>query len=107
MKSITVEELKEKIVAGNSHIVDVRTQWEFNQGHLQDSLLIPMDEIKLRIQELDQFKVKNLYILCRSGSRSNMVAQFLEESGFVEVYNVTGGIISWNNSFGDQLIVKS
>ena len=55
---------------------------------------IPMGEISDRIGELDP--KKETVVICRSGGRSAQVADFLERQGFVKVFNLSGGILTWS-----------
>ena len=78
------------LIANGAVIVDVRTVAEFEQGHIKDSLNIPLDEIERRMAELN--KETPIIVCCATGSRSGVAKSFLETNGFKNVYN--GG--SWN-----------
>lgn len=72
-------------------LVDVRTPIEFGQGHLQDSVNIPLNTLS---SNLAKFKgKKNIVLFCRSGNRSGQAAAILRGKGITDVYN--GG--SWQN----------
>jgi len=91
--SITPAEVYKIITNDEDYIIlDVRTQDEYNEGHLDKALLIPVDELKGRLGELP--KDKPIIVYCRSGARSNRAANILIENGFTEVYDM-GGILSW------------
>ena len=77
-------------------VLDVRSSEEFigELGHLEGSLLIPLDELRDRIDELP--KDKPIVTVCQSGKRSAMAAQILLQSGFDKVANVPGGLIHWS-----------
>lgn len=70
-------------------IVDVRTKEEFAQGHYQNAINIPLDQVQ---QRLDEFKIMNTPIVayCRSGNRSGMAVSILKQNGFTDVYNGGG-----------------
>ncbi len=76
-------------------LLDVRTPAEYEQGHLEESVLINIGDPSFRekINELDRNKTYVVY--CRSGRRSNRAAGIMEEMGFNEVYNVQGGLLAW------------
>lgn len=78
------------LVKAGAVIVDVRTQGEFNSGHIKGSINIPLDEIKNKTAELKK-KDKVIITCCRSGNRSGMAASMLEAAR-VECHN--GG--PWN-----------
>ena len=91
--SITPAEVYEIITNDEDYIIlDVRTRDEYNEGHLDKALLIPVDELEGRIDELDQNNP--IIVYCRSGVRSNKAANILIKNGFTEVYDM-GGIMSW------------
>lgn len=77
------------LVANGAIILDVRTTAEYKNGHIKNSLNIPVDEIKKRVTELTQ-KNKPVIACCASGMRSATAASILKQAG-VEAYN--GG--SW------------
>ncbi len=76
-------------------ILDVRQPNEYQSGHIPGAKLIPLPQLGERIKELDPKKPVVVY--CAIGGRSRVAAQMLAGKGFEEVYNLTGGIRSWNN----------
>jgi len=93
--NVTVSEAKEMIESNpNLVILDVRTQEEYDSGHLEDAVLIPVSE--LEVDELDEEKETLVY--CRSGSRSATASQILVDNGFSSVYNMLGGITAWRDA---------
>ncbi|HLO66979.1 MAG TPA: rhodanese-like domain-containing protein [Holophaga sp.] len=76
-----IDELK----AAGATMLDVRTQAEWDQGHVPGSLHIPLDQIQARIGELDPDRP--LLVCCASGARSGMVQRYLMQSGFARVVN--------------------
>lgn len=96
MQTITVEELKAKLDAGEKiNLVDVREPHEhaeFNIG----GLLLPLGNVQtLQIEEIEEFKEQPLYMYCRSGNRSGQACLILDTAGFKETINVTGGMLAW------------
>lgn len=85
-------------------ILDVRTKEEFDLGHLDSALLVPVDELETRYGELS--KDKPIIVYCRSGSRSAKAAALLVSKGFSQVYDMTGGINAWTSK-GYPVIVES
>jgi len=73
--------------------LDVRSQAEWSQGHIQDSLLIPLDELPRRLGELP--RDRDIVVVCKSGVRSREGAALLREAGFARVTCLTGGLQSW------------
>lgn len=96
MQTITVEELKSKIDAGEKfNLIDVREpneHAEFNIG----GLLHPLGKIQtMQIDELEEMKDQPLYVYCRSGNRSGQACLILETAGFTNTINVVGGMLAW------------
>ncbi len=77
-------------------IIDVRTQEEFAEGHIENAVIIDYYSETFRddINQLD--KSKTYFIYCRSGNRSGKALNIMAGLGFQEVYNMLGGIIEWN-----------
>lgn len=74
-------------------LLDVREQWEYDEGHIPGVTLIPMNEVASRLSEIPTDK--EVIVTCRSGNRSGQVADFLRAQGFDNVHNMQGGIIAW------------
>ena len=77
-------------------VLDVREQWEYDEGHIPGVVHIPMNDIPGRISEIptDQTVV----VSCRSGNRSGQVASFLRNEGFTNIHNLNGGIVAWQSA---------
>ncbi|MFW9819588.1 MAG: rhodanese-like domain-containing protein [Candidatus Thorarchaeota archaeon] len=83
----------------NLIILDVREQWEYDESHLCDAILIPVSEIDARIDELEPYKDIEIVVYCRSGGRSAIASQNLVDNhNFTKIYNMLGGIGSWINA---------
>ncbi len=78
-------------------ILDVREDKEYQSGHIQDSVHIPLSSLSSRVDELAKFKEKNLILGCRSGSRSGRACSILKKNGFEKVHNLRGGVQAWEN----------
>ncbi len=96
MQTVTVEQLKLKIDAGEKfNLIDVREPHEhaeFNIG----GLLHPLGKIQsMQIDELDEMKDQPVYVYCRSGNRSGQACLILETAGFTNTINVVGGMLAW------------
>ncbi len=73
-------------------LLDVRELYEYEICHL-DGKLIPLSQLAQRLGELDSSQL--VVVHCKSGSRSSKAVKFLQESGFTDVRNLTGGILQW------------
>lgn len=79
---------KEKII-----ILDVRTVKEYESGHIEGSVLIPIDELRQNIERLD--KNSEIIVHCRSSYRSYLAYRILKNSRFTNVKNLNGSYLSW------------
>ena len=83
-------------IAGNEEVVvlDVREAAEYAFNHIPGSVSIPLGELESRVEELD--REKKVYVVCRTGNRSDLAAQKLTEKGFANVINVVPGMSKWS-----------
>ena len=77
----------------NAVLLDVRTEEEFSEGHIEGSLNLPSGEID-RVAALITDKSTPIYVYCRSGNRSARAAAYLKGNGYTSVYDI-GGILSY------------
>ncbi len=94
-KDIDVDEFAKGAYQDNAILVDVRTDGEFAEGHLNGAVQInySASNFEAKIKELD--RDKPVYVYCRSGNRSGKAARIMKGLGFKEVYNLEGGILAW------------
>lgn len=93
---ISVSEAKTRVDSEEYFILDVRTEEEYDAGHIADSVLIPHTELSTRLDEVP--KDISILVYCRSGQRSAIASQELVDNGYSEVYNMEGGIVEWQNA---------
>ena len=74
-------------------LLDVREPWEFQTCHIAGAAAMPMRTVPARLAELDAGQP--VVCICHHGARSMQVANFLEQNGFAEVINLTGGVHAW------------
>lgn len=82
----------------NAVVLDVREQGEYDSGHVINSRLIPVGQLRERVGELEKYRQRPIVVLCRSGNRSASAAAFLKKEGFTKVHNLAGGIIAWQKA---------
>jgi rhodanese-related sulfurtransferase len=91
--SITPEEVFRIISQGkNIFLLDVRTEDEYKQGHIEGANLIPVQDLESRLDEIP--RDRQIIVYCKSGVRSRSAASILIENGFGMVYDM-GGISDW------------
>lgn len=79
----------------NIVIIDVRTEEEYNKGHIKNSILIPVDEIESRISEIQKYKDKDIILYCQAGTRSTKAFNILKKYKFNRLYNMKDGFSKW------------
>lgn len=98
---ITVSELKKMRDDNFPHqLIDCREADEFAFANIGGTLM-PMRETPQRLEELSDESA--LIIICRSGSRSAMVTNFLRKNGFPNAQNLKGGILAWSDEIDDSI----
>ncbi|UOQ44547.1 sulfurtransferase TusA family protein [Halobacillus salinarum] len=91
---IGLEEFQKKVEDGEAvSIVDVREPAEYAFGHIPGSVNIPLGEFDDRLEEIN--KDSDVYLICRTGSRSDLAAQKLSSKGYEQVKNVVPGMSEW------------
>ena len=91
----TAEEAKEIMDSQEGYIIlDVRTQAEYDEGHIPGAVLIPNTEIEDRAEGELPDKDQLILVYCRSGNRSKQAAQILARLGYTNIKEF-GGIIDW------------
>ena len=93
--NITAEEAKQIMDTEEGYIIlDVRTQEEYDGGHIPGAILIPNTEIEARAEEELPDKNQLILVYCRSGRRSKLAAEALVALGYTNIKEF-GGIIDW------------
>jgi len=80
----------------NAVILDVRTEDEFDNGYIPNSINIDIyegQEFISKLKELD--KSRTYFVYCRSGNRSRQACAIMNQLGFEKAYNLIGGIMEW------------
>ncbi len=93
-KKISAEEAKSIIDNEDVIIVDVRTKGEYDSGHIENAVLLPVAEIANKAEEVLPDKNAKILVYCRSGNRSATASKDLIKMGYTNVYDF-GGIIDW------------
>lgn len=92
---ITAAQAYEKYQAG-AFFLDVRTEAEYAAAHIANSVLIPLEELETRLDEVP--RDRDVVVICRSGVRSKEGATILRRAGFGRVSCLTGGLLAWNQA---------
>jgi rhodanese-related sulfurtransferase len=103
MQVISIEELKSRREKGEQvQLLDVREpaeHAEFNIG----GVLLSLGKIQaMQTDEIEKWKEEELICYCRSGNRSGQACLILEMAGFKNVKNLSGGMLAWQNKYGNS-----
>ena len=92
---LSVKELKRRIDAGEDvQLIDVREPYEYQIAQIGGKL-IPQNDVPNRLAEID--RDREVIVHCRSGARSQRIAEFLQQAGYPNVVNLAGGILAWSD----------
>jgi rhodanese-related sulfurtransferase len=104
---ITSEEAKQIIEDEKGTVIDVRAEDEYKKGHVKGAVLIPVDQMIARINELPE--TNKLLFICAVGARSGLACEFAASMGISEdrLFNIDDGTPTWIEkgfpaSFGNQ-----
>lgn len=96
MKIISVQELKGLINSDESlSLVDIRENYEFEDGHIENSINIPMDDVAQNPSQIQ----KNTVLICRSGRRAESLSYILQKNhNRTDISFLAGGILAFNEN---------
>jgi sulfur-carrier protein adenylyltransferase/sulfurtransferase len=98
---ISVKELKRRIDAAEDvQLIDVREPYEYQIAQIGGKL-IPQNDVANRLAEID--REREVVVHCRSGARSQRIAEFLKQAGYPRVVNVVGGILAWSDEIDPKV----
>jgi adenylyltransferase/sulfurtransferase len=98
---LSVKELKRRRDAGEDmFILDVREPYEYQIANIGGTL-IPQNDVPQRLAEID--RDREIVVHCRSGVRSQRIAEFLSQNGYTKVANLAGGILAWADEIDPKM----
>lgn len=103
--SLNNSDWAEKMVQEPGVILDVRTENEFLQGHIEEGQLVDISssDFIAKLESLSLNKSKAIYVYCRSGNRSKKAMTILKDQGFIEIYELDRGVLGWERE-GKKLV---
>ena len=90
-KDIMQSEIK-SLMSKGAILIDVRSPQEYNEGHLDNLILLPEYEILKKIEDIIPNKNTKIILYCSSGTRSKKAQEELEKMGYKNIYNVLNGV---------------
>jgi molybdopterin/thiamine biosynthesis adenylyltransferase/rhodanese-related sulfurtransferase len=98
---LSVKDLKKRIDAGEDvFVLDVREPYEYQIAQIGGKL-IPQNDVPQRLAEIP--RDREIVVHCRSGARSQKIAEFLKQSGYQQVVNLAGGILAWSDEIDPKV----
>lgn len=94
-KAVTAEEGDRFIKENSPLILDVRTPQEYEAGHLENAVLLPVQILQANLDKLEKYKQQPVFIYCATGNRSTVASKILIDSGFKNIVNLRSGIKDW------------
>jgi len=79
-------------------LIDVREENEFTQGHILNSINMPLSSLSDKMSRLEKHRDQPIIAICLSGQRSAQACGKLKKQGFEKVYNLSGGIMAWQTA---------
>ena len=106
MKQMTASELQDLLTSGVSPVkIDVREDNELQHGMIDGAIHIPMQSVHSHLNALEKHKNDTIVVICRSGKRSQQVAEFMEQKGFTDIINLAGGMNAWAKDVDTSMTV--
>lgn len=97
ISQVTIPEFATARTQPGARVIDVREQWEYDQGHVPGATWLPMSLVTSRVAD---FRGEQpAYVICRTGNRSGQVVMWLAQQG-VAAINVAGGTMAWQQAGG-------
>lgn len=95
MRELNAQELKAHLDTCDQQplLLDVRQPWEFEVCKIENSVLLPMSQITTEYNNLDFDR--ETVVICHHGIRSRRVGRYLEQAGFSNIINLSGGVAQW------------
>ena len=94
--AVATKDLKSVITAPDGPLLlDVRTPEEYAKGHIPGALLVPVDELADRLEQLAPYKERGIVTYCQSGRRAERARGILQEAGFQNLRVLEGSIARW------------
>jgi len=118
-QNVTLEEALKFWRQGRGVILDVRTQEEYDEGHIPTAILVPYDQlytlyepckpkiVKVPDEKLPKDNTTPILVYCKAGYRSTLAARTLEELGYTDISNMVDGFDKWKEAGYDRTTTKT
>lgn len=103
LKQFHIEDIENLLTSNTLTLLDTRTKVEYNSGHIEGFINIPVDELRDRLDEISIDKP--VYIICQSGLRSYIASRIIEGNG-MKAYNFSGGYRFYETILNEQILAQ-
>ncbi len=79
-------------------LLDCRTAEEHEAGHLAEAMLFPLQQLSVRVSDLDKYRTASIFVYCKTGNRSATFARYLRTLGFFKCQSILGGYETWGET---------
>jgi rhodanese-related sulfurtransferase len=97
-RSVGPTEVTRLINHDDAVVLDVRTDKEFQEGHILNALHVPLGMLDNRMAELQSYKTHSVVVACRTGAHSARASRALRKQGFQLVHTLAGGMLAWTGA---------
>ncbi len=103
MRELSALQLKEYLETCDEQplLLDVRQPWEYDACKIENSVLVPMSTIPATVASLDADR--ETVVICHHGIRSRSVGRYLEQAGFSNIINLSGGVAQWAKTVDTEM----
>ena len=98
VRKLSPMEATGKMNRDDAVVLDVRSEAEYQAGHVVGAVNIPLTQIQSSLSRLQKYREKPIITICATGQRSGSACKQLKQAGFGDVYSVTGGISAWEGA---------
>ncbi|MBC8522899.1 rhodanese-like domain-containing protein [PVC group bacterium] len=103
---ISFEKFKE-VSDDNSLLIDCRHLVDYETLHLDSSISLPLQQLSIRVPELDEYLHTSIFVYCRTGNRSGTFVRYLRSVGFTKCQAISGGIETWGREINQCYDIDS
>jgi rhodanese-related sulfurtransferase len=98
VKKLSPADATQLINREDAVVLDVRTDGEFNQGHIVNAVHVPQKSVPESLGKLEKYRARPIITACRTGQLAATAGNTLRKNGFERVYNLQGGLLAWEGA---------
>lgn len=98
VKKLSPADATQLINREDAVVLDVRSDGEFNQGHIVNAVHVPQKAVSESLDKLEKYRDRPIITACRTGQMAAAAGNVLRKSGFERVYNLQGGLLAWESA---------